>query len=339
MGKSESPAPLGTSDLLELSGPGYAAAEVSPLSAQPFLLLDAQAGELTEAGQKQIAQWLRQLPCPVLGIAAADDRNPVAFACDALLPGVAAAQPLINNIRRSPMAAAALTQVLRVTAELPIAKALTVESLAYSMLQSGPEFGRWLEGRRPASPPPAEDGAPVALQRDGETLTLELNRPANHNAMSVEMRDALVEALQLVLADSSIRSVRISGRGKCFSTGGDLSEFGTLPDPATAHFVRCLAVPGRYLAQCAARAEVFVHGACIGSGIEFPAFARRVVARADAHFQLPELRFGLIPGAGGCVGIARRIGRQRTAWLALSGKRINAATALEWGLVDAVQAE
>ena len=79
-----------------------------------------------------------------------------------------------------------------------------------------------------------------------------------------------------------------------------------------------------------------MHGACIGSGIEFPAFAGRLVAVADAHFQLPELRFGLIPGAGGCVSLSRRIGRQRATWLLLSGKRITARRALEWGLIDAV---
>jgi enoyl-CoA hydratase len=101
--------------------------------------------------------------------------------------------------------------------------------------------------------------------------------------------------------------------------------------------VRALALPGRLLAQCADRVQVRVHGACVGSGIEFPAFAGRIVAAPDAYFQLPELRFGLIPGAGGCVSIARRIGRQRTAWLALSGKRIDARAALDWGLVDAIE--
>ena len=84
----------------------------------------------------------------------------------------------------------------------------------------------------------------------------------------------------------------------------------------------------------AERASVLVHGACVGSGIEFPAFASHLIAREDAWFQLPELQFGLIPGAGGCVSIPRRIGRQRTAWWVLSGARINAQTALDWGLVD-----
>ena len=62
----------------------------------------------------------------------------------------------------------------------------------------------------------------------------------------------------------------------------------------------------------------------------------RVTAAADTWFRLPELGFGLIPGAGGCVSLVRRIGRQRTAWLAISGERIDAATALAWGLVDSV---
>ena len=80
-----------------------------------------------------------------------------------------------------------------------------------------------------------------------------------------------------------------------------------------------------------------VHGVSVGAGVEFAAFAERVVAAPNASFQLPEVSIGLIPGAGGCVSIPRRIGRQRAAWLALSGRRINAATALEWGLVDEIR--
>jgi enoyl-CoA hydratase/carnithine racemase len=80
-----------------------------------------------------------------------------------------------------------------------------------------------------------------------------------------------------------------------------------------------------------------VHGACVGAGVELPAFAARVVARADARFWLPELGLGLVPGAGGTVSLPRRIGRQRTAWLALSGRPIDARTALAWGLIDEVR--
>ncbi len=81
---------------------------------------------------------------------------------------------------------------------------------------------------------------------------------------------------------------------------------------------------------------MLVHGACVGAGVELPAFAARVVAREDATFELPELSMGLVPGAGGTVSLPRRIGRQRTAWLCLTGARIDARAALAWGLVDEV---
>lgn len=279
--------------------------------------------------------WLRKLPCPCIGITR--NTSPLSAACDVVVETEAAAALLQGNIQRNPIAATVLVQLLRLTETLSVSDALNAESLAYATLQAGPEFRRWLDHHQPgATAIQIDDGPAVLLQREGDALSLELNRPSNHNAMSMEMRDALVECLQLVLADQSIRSLRISGRGNCFSTGGDLGEFGTAPDPAVAHIVRSLSVPGRLLADCTDRVEARLHGACIGSGIEFPAFAGRVTAAADTHFQLPELRFGLIPGAGGCVSVARRIGRQRTAWLALSGKRINARVALAWGLVDQV---
>ena len=215
-----------------------------------------------------------------------------------------------------------------------------MESLAYATLQGGAEFRRWLDTHKSAAPAvPTETGPAIAMTREADSLVLELDRPSNRNAINVEMRDALVEALQLVIADDSLRRVTICGRGKCFSVGGDLTEFGTLPDPASAHAIRSLTMPGRFLARCADRIEARVHGACIGSGVELPAFAQRVVAAPETFFHLPELEFGLIPGGGGCVGIPRRIGRQRTAWLVLSGKRINAKTALAWGLVDEIADE
>ncbi|HWY24031.1 MAG TPA: enoyl-CoA hydratase/isomerase family protein [Nevskia sp.] len=329
------PRPASLAQVLAWASDADARRGFSPLSDQPFLLFEAE-GELSQAEQARIRAWLHELPCPSLAVTAA--ATALTPACDVVLESAAEAEELIGNISRSPIAAAVLVQLLRATETLAIADALTAESLAYSTLQAGPEFRRWLDANRAAAPAVHSDEGPaVVMEREDAYLSLELNRASNRNGMTVEMRDALVEALQLVLSDDSIHQVRISGRGKCFSTGGDLTEFGSAPDPATAHLVRSLALPGRLLAACAARVEVRLHGACIGSGVEFPAFAGRIVAWPDTHFQLPELRFGLIPGAGGCVSIARRIGRQRTAWLVLSGERIRAAQALDWGLVDVIE--
>jgi enoyl-CoA hydratase/carnithine racemase len=150
------------------------------------------------------------------------------------------------------------------------------------------------------------------------------------------MRDGLVEGLRLVVGDPSITEVSLRGEGKSFCSGGDLAEFGTLPDPATAHVVRSTRNAARLLHACADRVTVQLHGACVGAGIELPAYAARVVAHPESFFQLPEVGMGLVPGAGGTASIPRRIGRQRTAYLALAGLRLDAATALDWGLVDAL---
>lgn len=285
---------------------------------------------------RDVAQVLDGLPRPVIAVEGAGSAR-ARRAADVLAASEAEAAALRARIAKQPLAASVLVQLLRSTESLPVMDALFAESLAYATLQAGPEYRAWLAANRAAQPArPADAGPAVVMTRDRGTLVLELNRASNRNAMSVEMRDALVEAFQLALADETIRKLRLRGRGKCFSTGGDLTEFGQVPDPATGHAIRMQALPARFLAQCARRAEVHVHGACIGAGIELPAFARKLTAAPDAFVQLPELNFGLIPGAGGTVSVPRRIGRQRAAWLMLSGKRINARTALDWGLVDAV---
>jgi enoyl-CoA hydratase/carnithine racemase len=79
-----------------------------------------------------------------------------------------------------------------------------------------------------------------------------------------------------------------------------------------------------------------MHGHCAGSGVELPAFAGTVVAAPDTVCSLPEIGFGLIPGAGGTVSLTRRIGRRRVALLALSGASVDAPTAHDWGLIDEI---
>jgi enoyl-CoA hydratase/carnithine racemase len=75
----------------------------------------------------------------------------------------------------------------------------------------------------------------------------------------------------------------------------------------------------------------------MGAGIELPAFADTVIAAEDTVIALPEVELGLIPGAGGTVSVTRRIGRHRTALLALSGMHLDPATAHALGLVDRLE--
>jgi enoyl-CoA hydratase/carnithine racemase len=244
---------------------------------------------------------------------------------------------------RNPQATVVLHQVLRAAAELPVPEALDVESLAYSTLLDGPEFLSWLKNRA-ARPLPPQAAEPVLVRLDRgnascegkDRLLITLNRPDRRNAYGRQLRDALADALRVAVADPAIMVV-LDGAGPCFSSGGDLAEFGTAPDPVTAHFVRTQAGAGLLLHALRDRAEVRVHGPCVGAGVELPAFAGAVAAAAGTTFTLPEVGMGLIPGAGGTVSIPRRIGRWRTLYLALAGRPLDAGTALEWGLVDRLE--
>ena len=325
---------LNVDEATALAEAGVDLREWSPLADQPYLLLSHAESATAPA---VLIDWLRGASCPVICESGLEDD--LSRACDLLVADRQAAAVVVNGITANPIAAATLVQLMRITESMPLFDALQVESLAFATLQGGAEYAAWLQANRAEAPfVPTDDGPAVIVSREGGQVSLELNRASNRNAMSVEMRDALNEALAPLLQDASVKQLRITGCGKCFSTGGDLTEFGTVPDPATGHIVRSLTVPGRNLARWSERlgnaCVAHVHGSCVGSGIEFPAFAGRVTASHDAWFQLPEVGMGLIPGAGGCISIARRIGRQRTAWLAITGRRIKAERAAEWGLVD-----
>ena len=246
---------------------------------------------------------------------------------------------LTDRMARWPQASAVCDDVLRaVDVDAPAFPGVVTESLAYSTLQSGTEFARWLAERGPATAPALAD--PVVAERTGDVLSVRFNRPSRHNAFSTDARAALLDALAVALLDPSVTEVVLGGNGPSFCSGGDLAEFGTLADPASAHLARTRYSPALALDALTTRLGVAcraeVHGQVLGSGLEMAAFCGHVSCRAGATLGLPELALGLIPGAGGTVSITRRIGRWRTAYLVLSGRFIDPATALDWGLVDAL---
>jgi hypothetical protein len=244
-------------------------------------------------------------------------------------------------VARSPRAAVMCGQLVRQTTALApqpgsgTTAALAAEAAAYSLLLGGPEFARWLaeRGAPRHRPPPAE---PVRVNRDGGRLSIVLNDPGRRNAFGARMREALVEAVELAEFDDTIASVDLRGEGSAFCAGGDLNEFGTAEDLVAAYMVRLYRAPWRVIDRIASKVTVHAHGACIGAGTEMLAYAATVIAAPDAFFALPEVRMGLVPGAGGSVSVPRRIGRWRAAWLMLTGDRLPATTALRWGLVDRI---
>ena len=313
--------------------------DFSPLLGASFLAVDVSGDPRLDAEETAIlSEALAELGCPSIGCGA-----------EPALPGAASVvahfdvvveseedfERVATGCRQNPLASLVLVQALRRSAGSSIHDGLVTESLGYATLQSGPEFAHWQEERGSVVSRVASATNPLLrVERKGERLELVLTRPEKRNAFCAELRDQLALALEVALVDVGVKQIVWSAEGPAFCAGGDLDEFGSLPDPATAHGIRSARNVARLVAVLAKRLRVEVNGACVGAGVELPAFAGHLVARRDAFFALPEIAMGLIPGAGGTVSLPRRIGRQRTAWMALSGARIDAETAYTWGLVD-----
>jgi enoyl-CoA hydratase len=272
-------------------------------------------------------------PFPLIGFGEAT--HPLAGTLDAVVESPVSVEALVRQVKQAPHAAAVAVQLLRGIEGLSTGRALQFESFCYGLLQGSEEHARWLAVRG-ASPRQSAAAGRVVVDRCGAELCIVLERPQSRNAIDRAMRDQLVEAFSVAAADPEVRSIKLRALGAAFSVGGDLDEFGTTRDPATAHLIRSRSLPALEIGARADILDAHVQGACVGAGLEIAAFAARLTASSQAWFQLPELSMGLIPGAGGCVSVPRRIGRQRTLLMMLSGRRINAQTALRWGLIDVI---
>jgi len=324
-------------ELLALSQSPCALEAYSPLLEHNYLLLNLANGpQLCLSHQlAQLATRLRQLPCPVIAVGEVTAPE-LSRGLDVIVATPEEAAIVVRNIDANPLAAMTLVQLLRHNEDVTPEQGLFAESLAYASLQAGVEFSQAMKSVRTASRIVEPSDPVVLVDRCDDELRIALNRPHARNAYSSAMRDSLYEALQLLQLEGGLRRAIVSGEGSCFCIGGDLSEFGTVTDASTAHAIRSTRGIAQLLLQLHSRLEFHLHSACIGAGIELPAFAARVVADKSTFVQLPEIKLGLLPGAGGTVSIPRRIGRHRTAYLALSARRITAATALQWGLIDAI---
>lgn len=299
----------------------------------PALVLDLRSAQASLSERDRIIHWLARRPIPVLALI--DKHCALYDGLDIALTDEAEMAKVYQRICRYPQASAVLTQTTRLTSHLPMSQALIAESLAYATLQGGQSFSDWLK-KQATTPKPDPSDVPVSLRRCGANLYITLCSPSTRNALSVAMRDGLSEAFALVATDTTIESAIVSAQGPCFSAGGDLTEFGTCKDVSQAHQIRQLQMPAGHMVDHANRYTFKLHGACIGAGIELPAFGKHVVAHSQTYFRLPEVEMGLIPGAGGCVSIPRRIGRHRTNLLAVTGEPLAATQALAWGLIDEI---
>ena len=178
--------------------------------------------------------------------------------------------------------------------------------------------------------------ATALFEKRGAVAHLSLNRPAVLNAYNLQMRDDFSEILAAVAADDEVGALLLSGQGRAFCSGADLTEFGTAPSQAIARQVRWQRDVWGQLAGLRQPIVAAVHGYCIGSGLEMVLLSDVRLAAADTIFAMPETQLGMIPAAGGSQTLPRSSNSAAALDLLLTGRRITAAEALELGLITRI---
>ena len=162
---------------------------------------------------------------------------------------------------------------------------------------------------------------------------ISLDRPTVLNAYSIQMRDDFSEALSAVTHDPEVRALLITGEGRGFCAGADLTEFGSAPSQVIARQVRWQRDVWGQMINMDKPIVVAVHGYCIGSGLEIALLGDLRLAADDTIFAMPEVRLGMIPAAGGTQTLPRNACSSKAMDLLLTGRRFTAMEAYSMGLV------
>lgn len=178
----------------------------------------------------------------------------------------------------------------------------------------------------------------LIYEKDGAVARISLDRPAALNAYNVQMRDDFAEALAAAGDDPGVRALLITGEGRAFCAGADLTEFGSAPSQVIARRVRWQRDVWGQMINLDKPMVAAVHGYCIGSGVEIALLCDLRLAADDAVFAMPEARLGMIPAAGGTQTLPRGAGIPRAMELLFTGRRFGAAEALAMGLVTRLSA-
>jgi len=167
-------------------------------------------------------------------------------------------------------------------------------------------------------------------------LLLTLNRPEKLNALSTETLHTLAELFNAAKANSKVKALMITGNGKAFCAGADINRLAECTAQSGYEFSRYGQEVFRLLETLGKPSLAAVNGFAFGGGCELAIAATLRIASTEAQFGQPEVKLGVIPGYGGTQRLARLIGKGRALDLCLTGRFINAQTALAWGLVSDV---
>ncbi len=242
------------------------------------------------------------------------------------------AEAIAAQAERTPDAVLIMDTALRIAERAAARETLILESNWYTSLLAGPEYEARLAMGGQITGPPAE----VEVTREDDQRIVTISWLTPRSGMDHAVRVAVAKALREARDDHQA-TIELRAEGPDFCAEA-------IPDDNTqrdrnVYLRRLREHPGVAAWLVHRRLCAHVQGSVTSAGLELAAFARYISAAQDARFSVPHLAFGLCFGAGGTVSLTRRIGRWRTAYLALTGAQIDAATALRWGLVDAVGEE
>jgi 2-(1,2-epoxy-1,2-dihydrophenyl)acetyl-CoA isomerase len=184
--------------------------------------------------------------------------------------------------------------------------------------------------------------APVLVHRDGAAATIELNRPQALNAWNTELGLALREAVLGVAADDAVRAVLITGAGRAFSSGADLKDVVARDLTPEGHPDLHSILTERYHPIIEAIREMpkpvvaAVNGPAVGIGLSLALACDLILAAESAYLLLAFVNIGLVPDGGSSAFVPARVGLARATEMAMLGERVDAAKALDWGLVNRV---
>ena len=176
----------------------------------------------------------------------------------------------------------------------------------------------------------------IMYEKSDGIARLTLNRPAVLNALNLEMRDELWDALGAFRDDPDAAVLILRGAGKAFSAGADISDFGTAPSLTEARRARRERDVWDLLLHLPKPTIAAVHGYALGAGCEMALLCDLRIAADDASFGLPEVGLGYIPSAGGTQTLPRTIPPGAAMQMILSGDPIDAEEAYRLRLVHRV---
>lgn len=173
--------------------------------------------------------------------------------------------------------------------------------------------------------------SPINTEKHGHVLILRSNNPPV-NSLGHAVRQGLVEGIREAEAEDSVKAVVIIGEGQTFFAGADISEFGTPKAFAEPMLPQVVDI----IENCSKPVVAAIHGTALGGGLEVAVAAHYRVAVPSAKLGVPEVKLGLLPGAGGTQRLPRVAGVQKALEMTTSGNPISAKEAYEVGLVDRV---